>query len=74
MVRDTGERWFDQSVVIGDLLNHGYVYDEDYIIMIVPNIVNITYGRNVGYEFEQEHFDKEIENISATDIRKTRNW
>ena len=39
-------------------------------IKIVPNIVNITYGRKVGYTIEQEHFDKEIEDISATQIRK----
>ena len=39
-------------------------------IKIVPNIVNITYGRKVGYTIEQEHFDKEIEDISATKIRK----
>ena len=70
MVRDTGETWFDQSAVIGDLLNHGYVYDDDYIIMTVPNIVNITYGRDVGYKIEQEHLEEYIEKISATDIRK----
>ena len=40
-------------------------------ISIVPNIINITYGRKVGYTIEQEHFDKEIEDISATKIRKT---
>ena len=28
--------------------------------MIVPNIVNITYGRGVGYVFEQEEFSKDI--------------
>lgn len=39
-------------------------------IKSVPNIVNITYGRKVGYTIEQEHFDKEIEDISATKIRK----
>lgn len=39
-------------------------------ISIVPNIVNITYGRKVGYTIEQEHFDKEIEDISATKIRE----
>ena len=39
-------------------------------ISIVPNIVNITYGRKVGYTIEQEHFDKEIEDISGTKIRE----
>ena len=38
-------------------------------IKVVPNIVNITYGRDVGYKIEQEHFDKSIEEISATKIR-----
>ena len=38
-------------------------------ISIVPNIVNITYGRKVGYTIEQEHFEKDIEDISATKIR-----
>tara|TARA_B100001287_G_scaffold201419_1_gene170779 strand:- start:1790 stop:2566 length:777 start_codon:yes stop_codon:yes gene_type:complete len=39
-------------------------------IEIVPNIMNITYGRDVGYKIEQEQFDKSIENISATKIRE----
>ena len=47
------------------LLNYaGYVN-----IVIVPNILNITYGRDVGYKIEQESFDKDIEDISATKIR-----
>lgn len=41
-----------------------------YEIMLVPNIVNITYGRGVGYVFEEEDFDLEINEISATKIRK----
>ena len=69
MVRLTGEGWFDQPDVIDDLKNHGYEYDKDYIIMHVPNIVNITYGRDVGYDIEQEHLGEEIEKISATRIR-----
>ncbi len=36
----------------------------------VPNIVNITYGRKVGYAIEQERFEENIENISGTKIRK----
>jgi hypothetical protein len=38
--------------------------------MLVPNIVNITYGRGVGYSFEEEVFSSEINEISATKIRK----
>jgi hypothetical protein len=41
-----------------------------YEIMLVPNIVNISYGRGVGYVFEQEVFDEAVHSISATKIRK----
>jgi hypothetical protein len=47
------------------------VYQGQYEIQVVPNIVNITYGRDVGYKIEQEQFDQSITNISATKIRKT---
>tara|TARA_X000000368_G_scaffold417734_1_gene414971 strand:- start:86 stop:478 length:393 start_codon:yes stop_codon:yes gene_type:complete len=41
-----------------------------YEIMLVPNIVNISFGRGVGYVFEEEKFEEEITSISATQIRK----
>jgi hypothetical protein len=47
------------------------VYQGQYEIQVVPNIVNITYGRDVGYTIEQESFDESITNISATNIRKS---
>ena len=43
---------------------------QEYEIMLVPNIVNITYGRGVGYKFEEEVFEEAIADISATKIRK----
>ena len=43
---------------------------KEYEIMLVPNIVNITYGRGVGYKFEEEVFEESITDISATKIRK----
>lgn len=46
------------------------LYQGMYEIMVVPNIVNITYGRDVGYKIEQEVFDDAIHNISGTNIRK----
>ena len=46
------------------------LYQGQYEIMLVPNITNITYGRDVGYKIEQETFSDEIHNISATKIRK----
>ena len=52
------------------LLGEGYEENVHFIIQKVPNIVNITYGRDVGYKIEQESFDKETESISATEIRR----
>ena len=46
-------------------------YQGQYEIQVVPNIVNITYGRDVGYKIEQEVFDDAIHSISATNIRKS---
>jgi hypothetical protein len=70
MVRDTGEGWFDEEDVVDYLKEAGYSRDRDYEIIHVPNIVNITYGRDVGYKIEQERLDENIERISATNIRK----
>ena len=46
------------------------LFQGQYEIQVVPNIVNITYGRDVGYKIEQESFDETITSISATKIRK----
>jgi hypothetical protein len=47
------------------------MYQGQYEIQVVPNIVNITYGRDVGYKIEQEQFSTDIESISATGIRSS---
>jgi uncharacterized protein (DUF488 family) len=46
------------------------LYQGQYTIITVPNITNITYGRDVGYVIEQETFDDATHAISATKIRK----
>jgi hypothetical protein len=46
------------------------LYQGQYEIQVVPNIVNITYGRDVGYKIEQEVFDAATHSISATKIRQ----
>ena len=46
------------------------LYQGQYEIQVVPNIVHIGWGRGVGYSAGQEHFDDEITDISATKIRK----
>lgn len=47
------------------------LFQGQYEILVVPNIVNITYGRDVGYKIEQEVFDEQTHSISATKIRKS---
>ena len=52
------------------LLKDGFKRGVEYEIILVPNIVNITYGKGVGYSFEEEVFDKSVTEISATKIRQ----
>lgn len=51
------------------LAEHDFTYNEEYVIMRVPNIVDISYGRGVGYTFTQHDLGENIHNISATKIR-----
>ena len=53
-----------------ELEKEGFKYNEEYIIMIVPNIVDISYGRGVGYTFTEHDLGSDIHAISATNIRK----
>ena len=73
-VQGVGDNPFEFSKVVVGIRNkldeHDYKMGTDYIVMKVPNITNITYGRDVGYTIEQESFDESITNISATEIRK----
>jgi hypothetical protein len=46
-----------------------FTYDKDYVIMVVPNITHIGYGRDVGYTIKQYDLGEEIHAISATEIR-----
>lgn len=39
-------------------------------VMIIPDILGVYYGRDVGYEVAQLEVPKEIAEISATKIRK----
>lgn len=55
--------------IITALGKKGYMHGSEYIVQLVPNIVNITYGRAVGYTIEQEVFDEATHAISATAVR-----
>jgi hypothetical protein len=47
------------------------LYQGQYEIQVVPNIVHIGWGRGVGYTSGEETFDSAITDISATNIRKS---
>lgn len=75
MVRDVqgvdGKNPFDFDFVkerIESALNP--LYGDRFRIIQVPNITNIVYGRDVGYKIEEVVLPKEIQEISATKIRK----
>ena len=64
-------QWYEvRDIIEEDLTKHGFTIGKDYVIMQVPNIIDITYGRDVGYSITLERLPDEIENISATEIRK----
>jgi len=52
------------------LEKEGFHNGHEYIIICVPNIVDISYGRGVGYTFTQHDLGEEVHSISATKIRK----
>jgi phosphopantetheine adenylyltransferase len=76
MVRDTEDNKdnpFNVSTVIKnirkELTHEGFNYNFDYTIMVVPNIIDISYGRGVGYTFTKHDLGENIHNVSATKIR-----
>ena len=73
MVRDTNEYMTTKQVIDNIYENLKTDYDtETFEVLGFPNIVNITYGRDVGYKIEEERLGAEIESISATAIRDAK--
>lgn len=58
-----------EAEIVKSLWDKIYKENELVMVMVVPNISCIKYGRNVGYEVEEVKVTKNIENISATSIR-----
>ena len=56
--------------IAGKLFNRGYIIGEEFEVILVPNIVDISYGRGVGYTFTEHDLGETVHNISATKIRK----
>ena len=58
-----------QENIKKELALEGFTYNKEYIIIVVPNIVDISYGRGVGYTLTEHDLGATIHNISATKIR-----
>lgn len=52
------------------LSKEGYYDGEHYVIMCVPNIVDISYGRSVGYTFTEHDLGKDVHAVSSSKIRE----
>jgi nicotinamide mononucleotide adenylyltransferase len=51
------------------LREEGFRHGREYIILRVPNIIDISYGRDVGYTFTEHDLGEEMHRISASEIR-----
>ena len=56
--------------IIAGLAPHGFEEGNQYVVIKVPNIIDISYGRGVGYTFTEYDLGEKIHKISATNIRK----
>ena len=61
---------FPTPVVVATIHRALADYVGRYRVVVVPNIVDITYGRDVGYTMTREHLGAELEAISASAIRR----
>ena len=74
MVRDTGgtddSNPFDFNFV-KEKIEEALIpeYEGKFVVQLVPNITNISYGRGVGYAIEEIVLPEKIQKISATKIR-----
>jgi hypothetical protein len=73
-VEGQGDNPFDfedvKNNIVKGLSKHGYKEGKEYIVIKVPNVIDISYGRGVGYSFTEHDLGEEIHKISATKIRK----
>src|SRR6266545_4438371 len=52
-------------------IEHGLrEFEGRFVVMPLPNITDIFYGRDVGYRIERIDLDGAIERVSATDLRR----
>ena len=55
--------------IIAVLSKYGFEEGKEYIVIKVPNIIDISYGRGVGYQIEEVILPEKTQQISATKIR-----
>lgn len=55
--------------IVTALHSEGFKENYDYIIDSAPNIIDISYGRDVGYTVTQHDLGEKVHSISATKIR-----
>jgi phosphopantetheine adenylyltransferase len=73
LIRDmpiTESNPWPQETIVKNVKKELVAFAGKFRVFPMPNIMNITYGRDVGYKIEQEVFDDSIHNISATKIRE----
>ncbi len=58
-----------KSKIKEGLSKHNFEEGREYVIIKVPNIIDISYGRGVGYSFTEHDLGRDIHEISATKIR-----
>ena len=56
--------------IIEELSKYNFKEGKEYVIIKVPNIIDISFGRDVGYSFTEHDLGEGIHKISATKIRK----
>ena len=58
------------SMIDTTMRHHGHA--GRFVVVPLPNITNIFYGRDVGYEIVKLELDEKLRSISATKVRKAR--
>lgn len=60
----------EERIKFIDEIFHEEIKDGMVTIITIPDIQGVAYGRGVGYKIEEIKLPKEIEEISATKIRR----
>ena len=63
-------KFFNDVLIDKSLELEGFNNENEFIVIKVPNITDISFGRGVGYTFTEHDLGEEIHKISATNIRR----